>query len=245
MCNNSTLYAMPIYLLRHGESTHNTAMKRFTAQHPDTARLEWWQIEDAFDPGRRDADLTDRGVQQAIAAQPAIAELGPSLVIMSPLARNLRTGYLACQPLLLSNATDVMITALLREHTYSSCDVGSSPGTLAEQWPQWADRFSGLPEMWWAHDASCTSDCDKSIYREPWQELQRRVTELAALLSAQAESHRCIIVIGHAVLFYALTGEWLANCELRELDLDKLRTPCLCDGFACRCDMQFDCQQHT
>lgn len=237
---------MPIYLLRHGESEHNVAMKRFMNHNPDKAGLEWWEIEDAFDPGIRDAELTDIGVQQAIAQQATIEVLDPTLLVLSPLSRNLKTGAIACGSIRArNNPLNVLVTPLMREHTYSTCDIGSSPTTLAEAWPLWSGQLSSVPEFWWAHDLSNVSETDKNIYREPWQKLQRRVTELVRLLSELSSEHRSIVVVGHAVLFYALTGEWMANCQLVELDLGKLRPHCECTGFACRCEMEFDCKRHT
>lgn len=232
-----------IYLLRHGESRHNIAMKEFLSTHPDKALLEWYEIEDSFDPAIRDAGLTSKGEMQAIAMQEEIEKLKPSLLVLSPLTRNLQTGEASCRKL---DDVEVLITPLLREHTYSTCDIGSPADELAAAWPRWEKHLSCLPAGWWSHDGESISDCDKSIYREPWQTLQNRADQLVSLLTEKAESHKCIVVVGHAVLFYAITGNWMANCELVELDVLNLRPKCACEGLACQCDMkEFDARHHT
>jgi broad specificity phosphatase PhoE len=248
-----------IYLLRHGESQHNVAMKEYMAARlrGTGEDLEWWEVEDAFDPAIRDAALTERGVAQAAGLRGALAALAPSLLVLSPLTRNLQTADVACQELLQradsegssSSAggppLEVLVTPLLREHTYSTCDIGSPPAALAARWPRWAESLGGLPESWWAHDAGRASDSDKAVYREPWQSLQSRAAALAALLAEQSRRHECIVVVGHAVLFFALTGQWMGNCQLQPLLLAELRAPCACAGLACRCPMDFDPQTHT
>ncbi|CAM9214330.1 unnamed protein product, partial [Ectocarpus fasciculatus] len=185
--------------------------------------------EDAFDPAVRDAALTETGIAQATAMQPEIQALDPTLLVMSPLTRNLQTGHFACQPLLEctdnASAPEVLITPLLREHTYSTCDIGTHPEQLVEIWPVWAHHLCGLPAQWWAHDSEAASDADRSLYREPWQKLQQRAAELISLLEEKSKEHRNIVVVGHAVLFYALTGNWMANCQLVEFDLSAARPP--------------------
>ena len=197
----------------------------------------------------RDASLTPTGINQASELKTDIMKLNPSLLVISPLTRNLQTADVACHELLqrstTTSATEVIVTPLLREHTYSTCDIGTSPAQLAHL-PHWAaNGINSLSADWWAHDPNHISDCDKSIYREPWQNLQRRTSALVDMLTEQSKKHKCIVVVGHAVLFYALTGNWMANCQLTEFDLNKVRPHCECAGLACRCDMDFYCQTHT
>lgn len=162
---------------------------------------------------------------------------------MSPLTRNLRTGYEACYDIFHGlNPPEIYITELAREHAYSICDLGTPPQQLKAAWPQWEHELSTIPDDWWLHkpdgregnsEHAIHSDC----FREPWQHLQWRVRELTSLLHRHLEigSHTNILLVGHAVLFYAMTGRWHGNCELVELDLDGLRPACECSGYVCRC----------
>ncbi len=212
---------------------------------------EWWEIEDQFDPVIRDAGLTDRGVDQARALQADILTLDPALIILSPLTRNLHTASESCKMLLQQKGgfVDVIVTPIAREHTYSTCDLGSSTESLQERWPEWSTQLSEVPPRWWAHStARVDDDGPRENYREPWQHLQNRVEFLVALLEEELRKRpgRNILLVGHAVLFYALTGKWLANCELFEFSVSDVRPRCSCTGHACICkNPHFDSLSHT
>ena len=249
---------MPVYLLRHGESEHNIAIKQYMTEHTETHILEWWQIEDSFDPKIRDADLTEKGVSQAQEVREEVNALRPSLLMMSPLTRNLRTGLESCADLLKKNQSNsisgdmsaapltVQITPHLREHTYSSCDLGSPVETLQTSFPHWTEELTEVPAKWWCHSDAVEDPNSRISCREPWQALQDRAEILCAMITTAQQDHECIIVVGHAVLFYALTGEWLSNCQLMELDMTKLRARCSCQSPACCCENpDFDAAKHT
>jgi len=90
--------------------------------------------------------------------------------------------------------------------------------------------------MWWSHDPAIDAPQELVVaYREPWQSLQERLIELTNMIREEQKDHNCILIVGHAVLFYALTGKWLANCEITELNINNIRKPCKCSGFACYC----------
>jgi glucosyl-3-phosphoglycerate phosphatase len=251
---------MPVFLLRHGESAHNISIKQYMNENPDSHVLEWWQIEDSFDPKIRDADLTEKGVTQARSLREQVKALNPSLLMMSPLTRNLRTGLEACSDLLPGSNSDssdhdqkqeetthvkVQITPALREHTYSSCDLGSPVETLQAAFPHWSEQLQHISGDWWCHDSAVDPDSRLSC-REPWQKLQDRTEELCVLIQQAQQEHTNIVIVGHAVLFFALTGEWLANCQLLELDMGRLRERCGCQSPACCCENpDFDAAKHT
>lgn len=241
---------MPIFLLRHGQSKHNVKMTSFLDDNPDWHSKEWWEIEDAFDPKVRDAELTEKGILQARSMREDIASIKPSLLILSPLSRNLQTAHEACCELLENKQVEVKVTPLAREHTYSTCDLGSSPHTLKNTWPQWSSQLGEVIDEWWMHNypVECSSSATSSLttgvsnesempsYREPWQHLQDRVESIVKILTDAQAEHECILLVGHAVLFYAMTGKWLDNCQLSELDLSSLRPRCACTGHVCLCD---------
>ena len=70
---------------------------------------------------------------------------------------------------------------------------------------------------------------------------------MSLLREKEQQGHSQVLVVGHAVLFWALTDSWLSNCQLVELDMDRgPRDRCQCSGFVCRCDNpEFDASEHT
>jgi len=242
-----------VMLLRHGESLHNIEIRKFMENHPEWKLREWFEIEDQFDPKIRDAGLTEKGIQQARDMSGQVAQFNPSLMILSPLTRNLHTAKEACRGVFESTpGAEVHISPILREHTYSTCDLGTDPVTLQAAWPEWTSQLHNVTDRWWvpeqllAEGSSVDSDA-RNECREPWQNLQNRTDTLIQLLQEKKEQgHERVLVVGHAVLFFALTGNWLSNCELVELDIERRRPRCGCTGYVCRCDNpEFDCRLHT
>lgn len=258
---------MPVFLLRHGESTHNVSIKQYMDTHPESHVLEWWEVENAFDPKIRDADLTEKGVTQAQEVRRQVTELGPTLLMMSPLTRSLRTGMEACADILnirgvrseadkreencdnsdgnndptvamskILLSLSVKITPLLREQTFATCDLGSTVDALQEKFPHWSAELQDIPAEWWCHSPSVEDPNSRLSCRESWQTLQDRTEALCKMITEAQQEHDCIVIVGHAVLFYALTGEWMSNCQLMELDMNKLRVRCTCETPACCCE---------
>jgi glucosyl-3-phosphoglycerate phosphatase len=203
--------------------------------------LKWWEIEEIYDPKIRDTDLTDFGIQQAQALNAAIATLNPTLVIASPLRRSLQTAIGACG----EHECVYHITPHLREHSYSICDIGHSPSFLSQQFPQFQTSFENLSPTWWCntesqelydHDSDYLNFTPEQ-YRESWQHLQDRVEQLLQLIDhkIQVDGHDTILLVGHAVLFFALTGKWVDNCQLIELNREEVRQRCACEGYVCQC----------
>jgi broad specificity phosphatase PhoE len=58
--------------------------------------------------------------------------------------------------------------------------------------------------------------------RERWQSAQQRAAALLARLREQQRHHKCVIVVEHCLIFYAITGKWLENCQPTELEWDAL-----------------------
>ena len=233
------LIIMPVYLLRHGESAHNVQIKKYMDENPESHVLEWWEIEDRFDPGIRDADLTEVGIKQAQEVRERVNTISPTLLLMSPLSRNLRTGLESCTDLLKNDSDikrlEVVITPALREHTYSTCDLGSQVEQLRLCFPSWDEELNDVPVDWWCHDPS--GDVNSRLdCRESWQKLQDRAEVLSGIIKRYQEQHENIVVVGHAVLFYALTGKWLSNCQIMEINMENLRLRCDCVTPGCSCD---------
>lgn len=228
-----------IYLLRHGQSLHNYSIHEILKTH-NVSHLPWWEVEDLHDPLIRDTDLTEKGIKQANELNERIKELNPSLIIASPLTRSIRTAYEAC-----NNCGGVFhIIPLLREHSFSLCDVGTPPAKLIEQWPQFEEQLRQLSEDWWCNSEEQKQyvggtylDVPAQARRETWQHLQDRIEGLVRYIEEQIQQgHHTIILVGHAVLFYGITGKWVNNCELIEIKLDEIRKRCDCSGTVCMCE---------
>jgi broad specificity phosphatase PhoE len=228
-----------LYLLRHGQSHHNyqlhQSIEKYQIQH-----LKWWEIEDKYDPKIIDSDLTHIGINQAKQVNEQMRIIQPSLVITSPLIRSLRTAFEACQEI----NPIFHITPLLREHTYSLCDLGSNSLKLIQYFPNWESQLQSLHVDWWCNNEEQKQyfledyhSLPPHTYREPWQHLQDRISSLISVIDNHfLAGHQTIVLVGHAVLFYGMTGRWVENCQLIEFDIDQLRPRCNCSGDVCLCE---------
>lgn len=201
--------------------------------------MKWWEIEEIHDPKIRDTDLTEKGIEQAQNLNASLIELKPSLIIASPLTRSIRTAVEACG----NHECEFHITPLLREHSYSICDVGKPPSQLTQQWPRFQSHFDQLSSDWWCntdqqkiYSEGSYMDTPPESYRETWQHLQDRIDQLLQVIDEHiSNGHETILLVGHAVLFFGLTGRWVDNCQLIELNRDNLRQRCFCNGYVCEC----------
>ncbi len=183
-----------IVCIRHGEST-------FNAHHKATGR----------DPGHIDARLSELGHRQAMAAREAMRKIPFELVVTSPLTRAIQTtmGMFEDHPA----KPRLLVEVLHRECQESSCDVGRAASVLAKEFPGF--DVGHLPEIWW-HDADQIQARGWPV--EPPHLFDARVAGFRDWLRARPET--TIAVVGHSTFFYHLTGQWLANCEAIEIDLD-------------------------
>ena len=186
--------ASRILCIRHGESTFNVL-------HEATGR----------DPGHIDAPLSERGHIQVATARAGLREVSIELVVTSPLTRALQTtaGIFADHP----GRPQVLVELLHRECQESSCDIGRAASILAAEFPEF--RLNHLPEIWWHVEGAPGPG---GYHTEPRRVFEARVAAFRDWLLARPE--RVIAVVGHATFFHRLTGRWMRNCEVVELDLD-------------------------
>lgn len=182
-----------ILCVRHGEST-------FNAVHEATGR----------DPGHIDAPLSERGRRQVADARRGLRDVPVELVVTSPLTRALQTtaGIFSDHPA----QPAILVEALHRECQESSCDIGRAASILASEFP--AFRLDHLAEIWWHADGQVGPG---GFHVEPRRLFDARVADFRDWLIGRPE--RVIAVVGHCTFFYHLTGRWMANCEVLELDL--------------------------
>ena len=175
---------MPIYLIRHGQSSFNAA-------HRDGEP----------DPMLFDARLTDLGRAQARAARDQVAQLGIAGIISSPLTRAIETSRL-----IFGDDAPIRIMAEHRENLYSSCDVGRSPRELQAEFANL--DFSHLDDVWW-HQGPENED---GIPVEPEAVFSERLEAFARLL--EHITPRPLAIVGHGEMFRALSGVSFENCQI-------------------------------
>ncbi|MCB8882280.1 histidine phosphatase family protein [Acidisoma cellulosilytica] len=183
-----------ILLIRHGQSAFNAA-------YEETGR----------DPLLFDARLTAKGEAQVLAARELLKDEDFDLVVASPLTRALQTAFGIFEGH--RSNPHFAIEALHREHLESSCDVGRSPSLLLAEFPTL--EFGHLSETWWHVEGE---PHEFGWHIEPPESLSERIALFRAFLAARPEQR--IAVVGHGTFFYHLTGSFLPNCGMIELDLD-------------------------
>lgn len=174
-----------VILIRHGQSTFN--------EHYEAT---------GQDPGHVDALLTALGQAQAAKARETLAQEPVDVVIASPLTRALQTAHIIFG----ERDVPVHVTCQHRERLESTCDVGTAPHRLKEDWPHLT--FDHLSDPWWHHEP----DIEGPFAVEPYETFRARVEAFRAFLAAH-EAER-IAVVGHGTFFHALSGRWMQNCEI-------------------------------
>jgi len=177
-----------IHLIRHGQSTFNAHMS-----------------ETGEDPIHVDAALSPLGHEQVAHLARELKRVDFDVVVTTPYTRAIQTSL----GLFGGREIPILVEALHREYAAASCDIGRSPGVLAEAFP--ALDFGHLDDPWWYVDSAAGTD----IATEPGHLLLERVRRFRVWLDQRPE--RRIVVVGHGMFFYELVGRFLANCEVAVL----------------------------
>ncbi len=182
-----------ILCIRHGQSTANVA----------------WD-ETGLDPGLPDARLTAEGERQVREARDLLRDRPFELVLATPLTRALQTavGIFAGHP----SRPRLVVEALHRERLESGGDVGRAPAHLVADYPTL--DFAHLPDVWW-HAGGEPGPLGFPV--EPLETVIERVRLFRDFLAARPERH--VAVVGHGTFFYHLTGIFLPNCGMTELEV--------------------------
>ena len=189
-----------IYLIRHGEATHNVAPKP-------------WGEE------LIDARLTEKGASQADALRERAAALPVELVVVSPLTRTLDTAMRSLGPLQQRGVPFVAVEECREQFGKNLPDKRRAISAVASEFER--VDFSGLR----ASDADSLFTSE----RESLEALAARADRFLELLFARPETHIAVVTHSSflaALLNAALdtsaspaASEWFANAELRELRL--------------------------
>lgn len=179
---------MRVYFIRHGQSEFNAVF--------DPA---------VGDPLIFDARLSPLGRRQALEARERVAALCIERVIVSPLSRAIETALH-----IFHDGPAIEVDPRPRELLTNSCDVGRSPVELAKSFPQLS--YDHIGENWW-HQGVMN---EHGVAEEPIDVFLQRVFEFRAWLLTQ--SVQTIAVVGHGMLFKAMIGRQLENCEIHSFE---------------------------
>ena len=179
---------MAIYFIRHGQSEFNAAAAR-----GETA------------PDRVDAPLTGEGRRQAIALKPVLADLGIRHVISSPLTRAIQTALCAFEDL-----APITVAAGHHEKLCSRSDVGRTPAELQRDFPGLS--FRHLADKWWYQGSAA----DGEFIPEPEDVFAARIRSFER--SLLTITRKPVAIVGHGLVFKAITGRIMDNCELFQFD---------------------------
>ena len=175
---------MSIYLIRHAQSTFNAV---YGPNEPD--------------PMIFDAPITELGETQAKLARLKVEKFNIKKVIVSPFTRTLQTAQL-----IFGNKLPFQINAEVREQLVNSCDVGSPPQKLAEDFPHL--NFNHLDECWW-HEGEKDY---RGISVEPEEVLMERADRFVDYM--KREGTQFTAIVSHGNFIRALTGIKPQNCEI-------------------------------
>jgi broad specificity phosphatase PhoE len=184
-----------ILCIRHDQSTFNAAFE-----------------ERGIDPMLFDARLTPKGGAQVLAARETMRDVPSDLVVTSPLSRALQTAFDIFEGHF-SNPRFV-VEALHRERAEGSCDVGRPPSALRKDYPTL--RLDHVPEVWWHDDDGDVNAL--GLRTEPLGTMMQRIAHFRDFFSGLPEPR--IAVVGHGTFFYHLTGTFLPNCGMIELEME-------------------------
>ena len=148
-----------------------------------------------------DAPITKLGESQAKRARLEVEKLNIKNVIVSPFTRTLQTAQL-----IFGNKLPFQINAEVREQLVNSCDVGSPPQKLAEDFPHL--NFNHLDECWW-HEGEKDY---RGISVEPEELLMERADRFVDYM--ERECIQSTAIVSHGNFIRALTGIKPQNCDI-------------------------------
>lgn len=179
---------MSIYPIRQAQSTFNAV---YGPNEPD--------------PMIFDAPITELGETQAKRARFKVEKFNIKNVIVSPFTRTLQTAQL-----IFGNKLPFQINAEVREQLVNSCDVGSPPQKLAEDFPHL--NFNHLDECWW-HEGEKDY---RGISVEPEEVLMERADSFVDYM--KREGIQSTAIVSHGNFIRALTGIKPQNCEIMQFN---------------------------
>lgn len=202
-----------IYLVRHGQSTHNAhALEPLGASRNDIRYI--------------DAPLTEIGVQQAQQISSKLKQINPQLIVTSPMIRATQTCLHACADL----QAPIIVSPLCRERLAYVCDIGSPVEDLERMFPN-LDYSHVMPRdaYWWTPHSMLQKSAHASAEllqqnspraqreTEPKEFLRARVDKFRIWLLQRPET--VIAVFTHGAFLNKLLSDgkpFFKNAEIRK-----------------------------
>ena len=182
---------MTLYLIRHAESEANAA--------PDLDNPTYYY----------DARITKRGKEQALKLSQKIKNLSFDKYFCSPLTRTMETFSIV-----FPNKKPIL-SPLIREHLYHSCDVGRQPKILKKEFKDY--DFSNLSDYWWNNNIPIN---EKKIKQESHNDINERLRKfIFSLKNIKSEN---IVIVSHGTYLSQITKYMLDNCELFICNFDEI-----------------------
>jgi broad specificity phosphatase PhoE len=164
------------------------------------AETDWQQVNERGWVGLANdfARLTERGRQQAADAARRVAELGPAMLVTSPMTRAMETAAIVGRRI----GLDPVVEIDLREWLPDRNMAWSSPEEVQAAYRAMIDSTGAVPAV-------------TAPRWETMSELRRRGLDA---LRPYVASGRPVVAVCHAVIIHAITGcSQTAYCEVREV----------------------------
>jgi broad specificity phosphatase PhoE len=164
-----------IYLIRHGESEFNLAVKKANENKGNELYAEDASIR--FVTDHIDCGLSETGKEQSENAATAVKDLDIKHVFCSPLRRAIQTAKIIFKNH--KNRPKIIALPAAREIQASNCDIGSSVEVLEKEFPD-VDfthvRTLAKPHVWFLHHVphqTLRDDLLAKTYEDPVEEAKK------------------------------------------------------------------------
>ncbi|PXF49553.1 putative phosphatase [Gracilariopsis chorda] len=203
-----------VYLVRHGQSTHNAHALGSLGADLNDARYA-------------DAPLTPLGHRQAHSLAEEVARISPELVVTSPMTRATQTCLAACS---LIPSVSPVVNQVCTERLAYSCDVGTPVSALRDHFPS-LDYGNVQPDCWWWSKPGTIPSVENSVAHlrknppgayidvEPVEHVRKRVNDFRIWLLRRPESK--IMVFAHGAFLRSFVGDNVRfdNAEMKKIIL--------------------------
>lgn len=198
-----------VHFIRHAQSMFNKAHSAFL--HGQGVDIKSTTLIDA--------DLSEKGKQQAIDAKPTFKQLDIDLAITSPYVRAISTCHLA------HGDRNLLVTSLCRERFESVCDIGTPKEQLIEQYSEL--DFSSIQDNIWWFNPGASQDLESYIswYKSPQVDIENdtilksRAKEFYEFLLARPEKNIAVFSHSHFLRkflhwHFGRENSFIANAEI-------------------------------
>lgn len=193
---------MNLYVVRHARSVHNEWIIRKIFR-------PWLWMEK--DPIMVDAELSEKGVNQAKTLETKVKAIEIDLVICSPLQRAIQTMQLC----LGNRKIPIICTPLIREKCDRPADTGTPLKELQQKYPHFQylhfDR-----ELWWTTDKYLTD------FKESNESVLARSDIFKKFLNQRPEKNILIVTHGNFIRTFLNQKIMKTNCHISYVPFEKL-----------------------